>query len=99
VQVPPGVRKVNRTGVPGSPAKRCAGNTAGFECPAFLAVEDEPARWPGPVWKAGEGGNLQSFDYSVFRHSRPVLASRPGESNRNENLPGGRHRPESGWPQ
>lgn len=36
VRIPGTVRKVNRTGAPGSPAKRCAGNTAGFECPAFL---------------------------------------------------------------
>lgn len=28
-------RKVNRTGAPGSPAKRCAGHTVGFECSAF----------------------------------------------------------------
>ena len=39
VQVPPSVRKVNRTGVPGSPAKRCAGNTVGFDCSTFLAWE------------------------------------------------------------
>lgn len=35
VRIPPTARRVNRAGVPGSPAKRCAGNTVGFECSAL----------------------------------------------------------------
>ena len=37
VRIRGALRKVNRTGAPGSPAKRCAVNPAAFESPAFLA--------------------------------------------------------------
>jgi hypothetical protein len=39
------------------------------------------------------------FEFSVLRISRPgARISGAGEPIWNENLPGGRHRPESGWP-
>ena len=62
--------------VPGSPAKRCAGNSAGFECPAFLDQGDEPARWSGPVWKAGEG---ETPEFRLLRLPR-AMESEPARA-------------------
>jgi hypothetical protein len=49
VRIRGSVRKVNRTGVPGSPAKRCAGYSASFECSAFRSWRmNQPGGWPRP---------------------------------------------------
>jgi hypothetical protein len=57
---------VNRTGVPGSPAKRCAVNPVAFKSPAF-PMGDETTRWWSPSGKAGEGREVLRFEFSFFR--------------------------------
>lgn len=81
--------KVNRTGVPGSPAKRCAGNTVAFESPAFLAWKMkspgggprlESGWWPQAMW-------IVSTIFLRFR--RLELASQTAELHTVESEPAG----------
>ena len=56
-----------RTGVPGSPAKRCAVNPAAFESPAFLRwMVDRVARCPVGNRRSGPRGP-RTFDPSTIR--------------------------------
>jgi hypothetical protein len=58
---------VNRTGVPGSPAKRCAVNPVAFESPAFFRwMVDRVARCPVGNRRSGLHGP-RTFDPSTIR--------------------------------
>ena len=61
---------MNRTGAPGSPAKRCAVNPVAFKSPAFLAwMVDRVARCPVGNRRSGLGGP-RTFDPSTIRAGR-----------------------------
>jgi hypothetical protein len=58
---------VNRTGAPGSPAKRCAVNPAAFKSPAFrIRMVDRVARCPAGNRRSGLHGP-RTFDPSTVR--------------------------------
>jgi hypothetical protein len=113
VRVARTVRKVNRTGVPGSVASGCAGDTVPFKSAAFLGLGDEPDRRAGCGWKPygrhnGAGHRAlrpprarANASWTVRSRRLSAWCSHPRRRSWlpwNENLPGGRHRPESGWP-
>lgn len=59
-----------RTGVPGSPAKRCAVNPAAFKSPAFRTwMVDRVARRPAGKRRSGRHGP-RTFDPSTIRARR-----------------------------